>query len=147
MASNSQRGRALVAEAVRRTTDRMRKGERGWRGWRAFGCPPLSRESRLRANIKTCGIVDARRAARRSQGATDVTSGNNLARLRQKLRTATSGDKKGQLTLPFFADIGDWSRYLRAQTLPSYFFDENAANFLLNFSTRPAVSMIFCWPV
>jgi hypothetical protein len=26
MASNSQRGRALVAEAVRRTTDRMRDG-------------------------------------------------------------------------------------------------------------------------
>ncbi len=29
----------------------------------------------------------------------------------------------------------------------SYFFAENAANFLLNFSTRPAVSMIFWLPV
>jgi hypothetical protein len=29
----------------------------------------------------------------------------------------------------------------------NYFFAENAANFLLNFSTRPAVSMIFWLPV
>ena len=43
--------------------------------------------------------------------------------------------KKGQLALPF-------SRIPPAKS--SYFFDENAANFLLNFSTRPAVSMIFC---
>jgi DNA-directed RNA polymerase specialized sigma54-like protein len=52
MASNSQRGRALVAEAVRRTTDRMRDGlmENG---------PLSSRKASL--VLEQTGIVVARR--------------------------------------------------------------------------------------
>jgi hypothetical protein len=57
--------------------------------------------------MKTCGIVDASRSARHRRGATDVTSRNIASRLRRKQQVApkVSGDKKGQLSLPFFARI------------------------------------------
>ncbi|MGF6757903.1 hypothetical protein P3T16_005320 [Paraburkholderia sp. GAS42] len=56
------------------------------------------------------------------------------------------GTKKGQLSLPFLASIR-----LTFNTKPvtkRYYLVAlpvaRAPNFLLNFSTRPAVSMIFC---
>src|ERR1700710_1803127 len=72
MASSSQRGRALVAEAVRRTTFRMRLGEgtklmeRRWNKGAALGSC-MTRESRAsagRAVFTESGIVDGRRRAR-----------------------------------------------------------------------------------
>src|SRR5476649_1073048 len=72
MASSSQRGRALVAEAVRRTTFRMRLGEgtelmeRRWSNAAALGSC-MTRESRAlagRAIFTESGIVDVRRRAR-----------------------------------------------------------------------------------
>jgi hypothetical protein len=51
-------------------------------------------------------------------------------------QTHAAQTKKRQLSLPF-------SNSALAVFSTNYFFAENAANFLLNFSTRPAVSMIF----
>src|SRR6478736_6542012 len=96
-----------------------------------FRVSPLSRDvqaAREHKNMRHC-----RRAPRGTS-----EPGRNRCNERQQPVTclAPPSNKKGQLTLPFFADIGDWLRYLRCfRRLPSYFFDENAANFLLNFST------------
>ena len=101
-------------------------------------------------------IRHCRRAASRASLRCLSAKGNDRASLPDWLQIApTQGSEAG---------TRDWARergtdekkaafaaFLRIQPLAAfptnYFFAENAANFLLNFSTRPAVSMIFWLPV
>jgi hypothetical protein len=114
MASSSQRGRALVAEAVRRTTFRMRLGEgtklmeRRWSKAAALGSY-MTRESRAsagRAFFTESGIVDGRRRARhcgacKRLGSVEFGEAGPPDCLQiAPMRGAWT--KKRQLSLPFF---------------------------------------------
>src|SRR5471032_157662 len=143
MASSSQRGRALVAEAVRRTTFRMRLGEgtelmeRRWSNAAALGSC-MTRESRAlagRAIFTESGIVDVRRRARHC----GACQRGGVGRVCPDAWARDGGYRRKKGSSRCLS-----SNPALAAFSTNYFFAENAANFLLNFSTRPAVSMIFC---